>query len=113
MQYHYHLQGFIYSLLKGSKYHSSHDKEGYKFFCFSNMFPARNLKRNDLCTLIISSPNSEFISYLYEKLEIWNREIKIGSMKFKIDYVDKLEPRIPSNSLFTLITGTPIIFKIP
>ena len=44
MQYHYHLQGFIYSLLKGSKYHSSHDKEGYKFFCFSNIFPARNLK---------------------------------------------------------------------
>ena len=37
----------------------------------------------------------------------------IGSMKFKIDYVDKLEPRIPSNSLFTLITGTPIIVRIP
>lgn len=30
MQYHYHLQGFIYNLLKGSKYDYVHDKDGYK-----------------------------------------------------------------------------------
>lgn len=27
-QYHYHLQSFIYSLLKGSKYEYLHDKKG-------------------------------------------------------------------------------------
>ena len=60
MQYHYHLQGFIYNLLKGSKYDYMHDKEGYKFFCFSNIFPATEyLEKNDLRTLIISSPASK------------------------------------------------------
>jgi CRISPR/Cas system endoribonuclease Cas6 (RAMP superfamily) len=32
MQYHYHLQSFIYNLLRDSNYHSLHNKEGYKFF---------------------------------------------------------------------------------
>ena len=70
MQYHYHLQGFIYNLLKDSKYHYIHNKEGYKFFCFSNIFPVtRDLEIRDLRTLIISSPDSEFIAYLYEMLQ--------------------------------------------
>jgi CRISPR-associated endoribonuclease Cas6 len=74
MQYHYYLQGFIYNLLKGSKYHYIHNKEGYKFFCFSNIFPAtKNLEKNDLRTLIISSPDYEFIAHLYEMLnQSWN-----------------------------------------
>ena len=38
-QYHDHLQAFIYNLLKHSKYDYIHNKEGYKFFCFSNIFP--------------------------------------------------------------------------
>ncbi len=114
MQYHYHLQGFIYKLLEGSKYHYVHDKDGYKFFCFSNVFPAYDLKAGDVRTLIISSPDNEFISYLHEVLnKPWNLDVKIGSMKFKIDDVDKLDIKLPSNSPFTLITGTPITIRIP
>lgn len=114
MQYHYHLQGFIYSLLKGSKYDYVHDKEGYKFFCFSNIFPAKDLKKNDIRTLIISSPDKEFVYHLNEMLlRLSNLEIKIGGMRFKVDYVDKLDVRLPRNSPFTLITGTPIIIRIP
>ncbi|MEM3488309.1 MAG: CRISPR-associated endoribonuclease Cas6 [Nitrososphaerota archaeon] len=113
MLYHYHLQGFIYNLLEGSKYDYVHDKEGYKFFCFSNIFPARDLVKNDLRTLIISSPDSEFICHLNEMLSRQSNAITIGSMKFKIDYVDKLDVRLPGNSPFTLITGTPIIIRIP
>ncbi|MEM4090779.1 MAG: CRISPR-associated endoribonuclease Cas6 [Thermoplasmatales archaeon] len=113
MLYHYHLQGFIYNLLEGSKYDYVHDKEGYKFFCFSNIFPARDLVKNDLRTLIISSPDSEFVCHLNEMLSRQSNAITIGSMKFKIDYVDKLDVRLPGNSPFTLITGTPIIIRIP
>ncbi len=114
MQYHYHLQGFIYRLLEGSKYHYVHDKEGYKFFCFSNVFPAYDLKAGDVRTLIISSPDSEFIEYLKGVLnKPWNVDVKVGSMKFKIDGVDKLDVRLPANSPFTLITGTPITIRIP
>jgi CRISPR-associated endoribonuclease Cas6 len=115
MQYHYHLQGFIYSLLKHSIYESIHDKEGFKFFSFSNIFPAKNLQKGDIRTLIISSPDGEFISYLDKVLrQVWNTsEIKIGCMKFRIDYIDKLVQKVPNGLPVTLITGTPIIVRIP
>ena len=40
-------------------------------------------------------------------------EITIGSMRFTIDSVNKLDIKIPHNVPFTLITGTPIIVRIP
>jgi len=112
MQYHYHLQGFIYSLLKGSKYDYVHDKEGYKFFCFSNVFPAVALEKDNLRTLIVSSPDSEFIAYLDKVLMQWSSDVKVGSMKFKIDYIEELEVKLPRLP-FVMITGTPIIIRIP
>jgi|SRR5690348_15490905 len=63
MEYNHHIQGLIYRLLSGSKY-DNHDKQGYKFFCFSNIFPFNDLRKNDQRNLIISSPNGELISYL-------------------------------------------------
>lgn len=62
MQYHCHLQGFIYSLLRGSVYEQIHDEKGSKFFCFSNIFPFSDIRENDIRTLIISSPDKQFIS---------------------------------------------------
>jgi CRISPR-associated endoribonuclease Cas6 len=112
MQYHYHLQGFIYSLLEGSRYHYLHNKEGYKFFCFSNIFPAKDLEIGDLRTLMVSSPDNEFLSYVYDVLQKWNAKVKIKYMKFGIEYVQKLNVNIPTCP-FTLITGTPITIRIP
>jgi CRISPR-associated endoribonuclease Cas6 len=112
MQYHYHLQGFIYNLLRGSKYHQIHDKEGYKFFCFSNIFPAKALEKGDLRTLIVSSPDNEFIAYLYEALQQWSSDVKVGGMEFKIDFIEKLEVPL-THSAFVMITGTPIIIRVP
>jgi CRISPR-associated endoribonuclease Cas6 len=114
MQYHYHLQGFIYNLLKGSKYDYVHDKDGYKFFCFSNIFPASPLVLGDYRTLIISSPDSEFVSYVHEVLrKPWNVEVKVGHMRFRIDSFETLLPKIPDRSPVSLITGTPIMIRIP
>ena len=116
MQYHYHLQGFIYNLLKGSTYDQIHDMRGNKFFSFSNIFPANALQQNDYRTLIISSPDEDLITYLYEMLQLLlskGIQIKIGTMKFKIDYLHKLFTRVPDSSNFNLITGTPIIVRIP
>jgi CRISPR-associated endoribonuclease Cas6 len=116
MQYHYHLQSFIYSLLKGSKYHDIHDKEGYKFFCFSNIFPVtKTIEDNSLRTFIVSSPDREFVDYLFELLYSQsNVEVHIGSMKFKIDFLDKFVVKLPHDySQISLITGTPIIIRIP
>jgi CRISPR-associated endoribonuclease Cas6 len=83
--YHYPLQGYIYNLLRGSKYDYVHDKEGYKFFCFSNIFPAFDLKKDDFRTLIISSPDSDFIQSLLENLNRHSdAEVRVGSMKFRL-----------------------------
>lgn len=112
MQYHYHLQGFIYNLLKGSKYDYVHDKEGYKFFCFSNIFPAYDLKAGRQRTLIISCPDDEFIQYLYDVLtKPWNRTMAVGSMKFRLMDLEKISTTVP-NGHVRLITGTPVIARI-
>jgi CRISPR-associated endoribonuclease Cas6 len=111
MEYHHHIQGLIYNTLRGSEY-DNHDKKGYKYFCFSNIFPFDHLQKNDLRNLIVSSPNNNFISYLQEQLEYDSNNIRIGRMKFKIDSSDKLNVTLPNGSMFSLITGTPIITRI-
>jgi CRISPR-associated endoribonuclease Cas6 len=117
MQYHYHLQGFIYSLLENSKYHYIHDKEGYKFFCFSNIFPITNiLEKNNIYNLLLSSPNNEIVKNIYEELKRLQKlatEINIGHMKFWINFIDIVAAEPPNGSPFSLITGTPIIIRIP
>ena len=111
MQYHYHLQGFIYNLLKGSKYDYVHDKEGYKFFCFSNVFPAYDLKKGDIRTLVVSSPSAGFVSHLRDALRPVDG-VKMGCMRFQIDYARELDVKLP-DAPFTIITGTPIVMRIP
>lgn len=112
-QYHYHLQSFIYSLLKGSKYDYLHNKKGYKFFCFSNIFPVTaKLSKNDIRNLIISSPDYEFIEVIDSALNK-NNSIKVGNMDFTIVDRQKILPKIRKNIPFKLITGTPIIIRIP
>jgi CRISPR-associated endoribonuclease Cas6 len=114
MQYHYRLQGFIYSLVEGSKYHYIHNKEGYKFFCFSNIFPAYDLKQGDIRHLIISSPDPDFIRQVSSKLRekrLSRSRISIGNMKFDIAEVKVLQ--IQLKVPFTAITGTPIIIRVP
>jgi len=49
--YHHDFQGYVYGLLRGTSYQSLHDKERYKFFCFSNLIPptraiSRGMQKN-------------------------------------------------------------------
>src|SRR5207249_12204300 len=90
--------------------YDNHDKQGYKFFTFSNVLPFHDLRKNDVRNLMISSPNNNFISYVKEQLE-YLRDLRIGAMNFKIDYCNKLDIKLP-NRPFSLITATPIISRI-
>ncbi len=113
-EYHYHLQGFIYSLLQGSVFEHLHDKEGYKFFCFSNIFPALDLKQRDIRHLLISSPDQDFIKLISSKLQEKRRseeKVSVGSMEFDIKKVETLH--LSLQVPFTVITGTPIVVRIP
>ncbi len=113
MEYHYHLQGFIYGLLRNSKFEQVHDKEGYKFFCFSNIFPANDLAKDDTRTLLISSPDNGFIDYLHGVLQKpRNEHVLIGKMKFKIESVEEFVVSPPESRPISVITGTPIIIRM-
>ena len=59
----FEIQGFIYSLLKDTRFHYLHDIKGFKFFCFSNIFVV-----NGEYNLIISSPNSKLVKTMFYKL---------------------------------------------
>lgn len=67
LKYFHKLQGFVYSLLKETEYGTLHDKKGYKFFCFSNIFPIGDIKSGDIRNLLISSPDNLFIKFLEGK----------------------------------------------
>jgi CRISPR-associated endoribonuclease Cas6 len=114
MQYHSHLQGFVYNLLRGSVYEELHDQKGSKPFSFSNIFPYTNLRQGDIRTFLISSPDNQFIKYLFDLLQLYIKrqtQINIGWMTFKINYIEEMYPRVPGSN-FSLITGTPIVIRI-
>jgi CRISPR-associated endoribonuclease Cas6 len=95
-------------------YDQLHDSKGSKFFSFSNIFPFNDIRQSDIRNLIIASPDEQFIRYLYDILQVSTaRDISIGNMKFKIDFLKDIYTRIPDSNSFTLITGTPIIIRIP
>ncbi|MGC8812420.1 MAG: CRISPR-associated endoribonuclease Cas6, partial [Candidatus Aenigmatarchaeota archaeon] len=59
LKYFHKLQGFVYKLLRETPYKSLHDKGGYKFFCFSNIFPIPidyKIKKGEEKRVLISSP---------------------------------------------------------
>jgi len=113
LRYYHKLQGFIYSLFKDTPYSVLHDKKGYKFFCFSNIFPVPKdgkIKKGDKKNLLISSPDKLFINFLEEKVKE-RKEINIGEMQFEFNNVKRLNVKLKKN--FEIITATPIIIRIP
>jgi len=113
-RYFHKFQGFIYNLLRDTPYEFLHDKPGYKFFCFSNIFPIADLKANETKRWLISSPDRAFIKILKERLETLAKEekpINLGEMSFLIKEVTSLNVRLKKNS--KLRAATPIIIRIP
>ena len=104
------MQGFVYSLLRGTDYANLHDSKAYKFFSFSNIFPAKDFKSGDERQFLISSPDEKLIETFKNKLASLEK-VSIGEMLFKIKEIAALNPKIASSC--TLKTGTPIVIRIP
>lgn len=114
LKYYHKVQGFIYGLLKETPYSDLHDRRGYKFFCFSNIFPPEDMKRGDRRRLLISSPEVPLIRILEEELSELLEEggqINVGDMAFGLESLRVLKPRLRGEC--TLISGTPIVIRIP
>jgi len=99
--YHYHLQGFIYGLLKNSsQFLQLHNKKGYKFFCFSNIFSPQGSNENmNIRYIIMSSPSRDFVRYvssMLTKMKERKDPISIGKLQLTIDdlriFDTKLKP---------------------
>jgi len=101
----YVIQGFIYSILKGnSSFKDLHDRLGFKFFNFSNIFPVSDFEKNSLKKLIISSPNQELIKDIYNNLK--NKSyFYLKNYRMEILKVSILKDNICSN----FISATPIV----
>ena len=98
------IQGFIYSNLLNTEFKEIHNKPTFKFFTFSDIFPPRDFKVGNKYNLIISSPNEDFISVLYENISNHNTINLRGSI-FTIENLKKFDLR-DSNRF---ITGSPIV----
>ena len=72
LRYYHKLQGFLYGLLEGTPYAGLHDGLGYKFFCFSNIFPPQDFKRGDVRHLMISNLTFYLRQFLGAVSKAWS-----------------------------------------
>jgi len=108
--YHVKLQGVVYDLLEESGYGDIHDEAPFKFVTFSNVFPPRDMQEGDGRTLIISSPNDEVMKSVQK--EVNSRElIEPGDRQYEVE--DTAIFNISPERQGTMITGTPIVVRIP
>lgn len=113
--YHHKLQGFVYALLRDSGFGSLHDKKGYKFFCFSNIFPIKDMNAGEAFNVIISAPDAELISSLegaIEEILADGKDANVGELSFAVVGCKKLETRLKRKEL-RVLTATPVIIRIP
>jgi CRISPR-associated endoribonuclease Cas6 len=99
------LQGFIYSALKGSDFDGLHDAPKFKFFCFSDIFPSTEFIEGEIKNIIISSPDSGFITSLYKSLREKKGELRLNTYKIKIVEMKKFYINLKNR----FISGSPIV----
>ncbi|WP_297069451.1 CRISPR-associated endoribonuclease Cas6 [Thermococcus sp.] len=94
------VQGFIYSMLRDTKYEERHDEPHFKFFTFSDFFRDRRGR----ITFMVSSPEKGFISALYHNLK-GRDHIYIGKHQLKIIEAKKFNVPLRNR----LQTGSPVV----
>ncbi len=114
--YHYHLQAAIYSLIREGGLPDVHEKAGYKFFCFSNIFPYGDFEQGLERNLFVSSPDPRIIGAI-RRAPLWTGRseggIFMGRPQFEIVGVSEpfdLDLRGPE---VMVSTSTPIVMRIP
>ncbi len=114
MKYHAKMQGFFYNLLRDAGIDSLHDKIGYKFFCFSNIYPIAAMSAGDSRNLLFSSPDKRIVKAVQaeiEKLKEKGAPANIGDMSFAVTGTSVIKPKLSGGA--TIIAATPITIRIP
>ncbi|MDG7036556.1 MAG: CRISPR-associated endoribonuclease Cas6 [Nitrososphaerota archaeon] len=93
-----------------------HEKKGYKFFCFSNIFPYGDFQTGSEKNLLISSPDLEVLksieSACHRRIES-DQPIIIDNLRFKISGISKPFRIDLMHDQVNIITATPIVVRIP
>jgi CRISPR-associated endoribonuclease Cas6 len=101
------IQAMIYTHLNGTPYEDLPRRKGFKFFCFSDLFPSGPFGPEKK-TLLISSPDDAFIETLYEKL-LPNERLYLGKHALNVLSIRKF--RLKPKRAF--ITGSPVVLRDP
>lgn len=103
------VQAFWYDLLEGTEHGSIKHRQGYKFFCFSDLFPLEGLVASGKVHVVLSSPWERLVKTFHDNLplgkkytlgewgEVMVREKKVFSMRAVGT---------------TWITGSPIVVRV-
>lgn len=100
------VQGFIYSLLQDTEFSDMHNRSGFKFFTYSNIFPINDFFPGKEKNLIISSPNRKLIETIADRAK---------SMKYA--YLSDAPLMIKEVRVFSVkptgkfITATPVVVQ--
>ncbi len=98
------IQGMLYANLIGTKYEYLHEKKGFKFFTFSDIFPAKDFYPGKIYNLIVSSPDAGLIRTWYNRFEK-ERYIYLSDVPFKISQVRIFNVPLKRS----MVTGSPIV----
>ena len=107
LSYYSKMQGFLYSTIR-SLYPDLHEKKGFKFFCFSNIFPIGDFGEGDVRSFLVSSPDSVFIKALRHEFPA---VVRVGEMCFSVEDVRPVSPSVDGGCV--LMAATPIVVRIP
>lgn len=102
--YKHAIQGFIYKMLERTAYSGLHDAWGFKFFCFSDIFPISPFQEGKHKKLIISSPDEKFIKIL-GKACLATPRAHLGPVPIEITKVKTVKLRVTRS----FITGSPVV----
>ncbi len=118
------MQGLIYNHFLGTAFEGLHDKHGYKFFSFSNIFVPNSgkakrefkneIREGEKCNWIMASPSHNLINTLKDKFaaKIGNLEkVSVGGAEFRVVCAKPVNARIGENALIK--SATPIVVRIP
>lgn len=96
------IQGFFYNcFLKSEKLKEWHEKRGFKFFCFSDVF-----EKNEIYTLLFSSPIKGVVKEVRDILKKL-RFFYLGFKLFKIEKIKSLQLKVGKKIVWE--TGSPIV----
>ncbi len=101
------IQGMLYDTLWGTRYEALHKKRGFKFFTYSDIFPAKDFYPGKEYSLIVSSPWRGLVETWYRQFRS-RKYVYLSDSPFLIKNVKKFD--LPLKNEF--ITGSPIFVRL-